>query len=199
MASLSATERQRHAAYRRPADQRRFLVARGALRQLLGHWLDLAPAAVSIEVGSHGKPHSAGAPPFNLSHSGDLILLAFHHGVEVGVDVEQVKRDLDWSAIATRVFPPAQVAALEALPQEARVWGFFTAWCRLEALLKARGEGLAGLDELRQREWAGAGTSGAAVWDVAAPPGYAAAAALRSPLKVPGAGAARGRRPSPPV
>jgi 4'-phosphopantetheinyl transferase len=104
--SLSAAERQRLDALRQPADRERFLLGRGALRRLLGAWLALPPAAVPIEVGPHGKPGCPGGPEFNLSHSGDLILLALHPSRPVGVDVEQARPDLDWRPIARRVLPP---------------------------------------------------------------------------------------------
>jgi 4'-phosphopantetheinyl transferase len=181
LATLSATERQRHAAYRRLADQQRFLVARAALRQLLGHWLERPPAAVAIVTGPHGKPRCAGAPGFNLSHSGELILLAFHSVGEVGVDVERARPDLDWRPIAERVFPPARTAALAGLPSEAQAGAFLRAWCRLEARLKARGVGLAGLEQLRQADLpsgAVAALGSEVLWDVAVPAGYGAAVAL---------------------
>ncbi|MEB3317496.1 MAG: 4'-phosphopantetheinyl transferase superfamily protein [Cyanobacteriota bacterium] len=195
LATLSASERQRHAAYCRLADQQRFLVARAALRQLLGQWLEQPPAAVDIMAGPYGKPRCAGAPGFNLSHSGDLILLAFHGAVEVGVDVERARPELDWRPIAQRVFPPAQAAALTALPPQAQAGAFLRAWCRLEAQLKARGLGLAGLDQLRQAalsEGAVAALgSEEVIWDVAVPAGYAAAAAL-APTQGPSGGGGRG-------
>jgi hypothetical protein len=46
---------------------------------------------------------------------------------------------------------------------------FLVAWCRLEAGLKARGLGLAGLGEP---------SAGLALWDVVVPAGYRAAVAL---------------------
>jgi 4'-phosphopantetheinyl transferase len=195
LATLSIAERQRHAAYRHRADQERFLVARAALRQLLGHWLERSPAAVPIEVGPHGKPRCADAPEFNLSHSGDLILLAFHGGGAVGVDVERARPDLHWRPIARRVLPPAEAAALAALPAEDQAGAFLRAWCRLEARLKARGEGLAGLERLRQPEHAAAALArlgSEPLWDVIVPPGYAAAAAL-SLAQGPCGGGGRGR------
>lgn len=203
LASLSAPERQRHAAFLRPADQARFLLGRAALRQLLGHWLEQPPAAVAIEAGPHGKPRCAGAPAFNLSHSGDLILLAFHSHGEVGVDVERARPDLDWHPVARRVFAPGDVAALESLPGAEQAMAFLQAWCRLEARLKARGEGLAGLERLRQPEAGGpslaAGTGSAgSLWDVAVPPGYGAAAALAGRLTGPAAVAGGACHPSPP-
>ncbi|MEB3333909.1 MAG: 4'-phosphopantetheinyl transferase superfamily protein [Cyanobacteriota bacterium] len=197
---LSAAERQRHAALRQQDDRERYLVGRVALRDLLGHWLERPPAAVSIEIGPHGKPACAGAPAFNLSHSGDLILLAFHGGDEVGVDVEQARPNLDWRPIAERVLPPAEVSALGDLPGAEQAQAFLQAWCRLEARLKALGVGLAGLEGLRSGGSGGEDSGPTRIWDVAVPPGHAAAVALAAGgagLKGPPAATAGAGRPNP--
>lgn len=146
LAGLSAAERQRHGAYRRPADQARFLLARAGLRQLLGHWLGRAPRAIAIEADLRGKPRctNPGAPAFNGSHSGELILLAFHTTAAVGVDVEQARPHVPWEPIAERCLSPGEVAELRALPLAEQASAFLGAWCRLEAQVKATGVGLAG-------------------------------------------------------
>ena len=101
-ASLAPVEKQRWEALRLPEDRERFLRGRGALRRLLGACRDETPEAVPIGVGPHGKPCCAGGPEFNLSHSGDLILLALHRERPVGVDVEQLRPGLAWRPIARR-------------------------------------------------------------------------------------------------
>ena len=200
-ASLAEAEQQRFSAYRLAADRERFLLGRGGLRRILGLWLGLAPEAVHLETGPHGKPHCPGGPAFNLSHSGELILLAVHASRPVGVDVERLRPALDWRAIAGRMLPERERRALEALPEAERPEAFLAAWCRLEARLKACGDGLAGLERLRGQDdlthgAARNGTEAAALpgdpdrriggsaapreqlWDVAVPTGYRAAVAL---------------------
>jgi 4'-phosphopantetheinyl transferase len=201
LATLSAEERQRHGRYRRPEDRARFLWGRGGLRHLLGAWLDLPPAAIPIALGPQGKPTcpAPGAPAFNLSHSGDLLLLGFHACRAVGVDVERMRPHLDWLPVARRVLMPAEVAALQALPQAEQASAFLAVWCQLEAQLKARGVGLAGLEALRAGDPTFAALSSTALWTVAVPPGYAAAAALHTPLKAQVEEGAGVCRPSPPA
>ncbi len=185
-ASLAPAEVQRWEALRLPEDRERFLRGRGALRRLLGAWRDEPPEAVPIGVGAHGKPCCAGGPEFNLSHSGDLILLAVHQQRPVGVDVEQLRPGLVWRPIAQRVLPPAEWQALEvqwpsletlagaadSAEEAEAAEAFLAAWCRLEARLKAQGLGLAGLGQ--------PATAAVELWDVAVPPGYRAALALAS-------------------
>lgn len=148
LACLSPDERQRREAFRRPADRERFLLGRAGLRHRLGAWLQLPPAAVPLQPGPHGKPHCPGGPEFNLSHSGDLVLLAFHAGRAVGVDVERNRPGLDWRPIARRSLPAERRQRLESLAATAQPRAFLLEWCRLEADLKALGTGLAGLEAL---------------------------------------------------
>ncbi|MEB3306450.1 MAG: 4'-phosphopantetheinyl transferase superfamily protein [Cyanobacteriota bacterium] len=197
LASLSAEERQRHRSYLRPADQARFLQARAGLRQLLGHWLGRPPTAIAIEADSRGKPRCChpGAPAFNGSHSGNLILLAFHATAEVGVDVEQARPHLPWEPIAERCLSPAEVAELRALPLAEQANGFLAAWCRLEARVKASGVGLGGAAEQSPPD--GAPRPALRLWDVQVPAHYRAAAALLATPRAPVEAGAGLCRPSP--
>jgi len=142
MDALSPAERVRFEAYRRPEDKQRFLLARGALRQLLGLVLGVSPAQAVLTQGPHGKPFCAGGPEFSISHSGEMVTLALHATLPVGVDVEAPRDDLDWAPIARRMFEAAEIAEIEALPQQLRPAKFRVRWCRLEAELKAGGWGI---------------------------------------------------------
>ena len=79
---------------------------------------------------------------FNLSHSGCWALCAAASTQAVGVDVEQVRPDVEALDIAGRVFSPAEINALQALSGEARTRAFFQCWTQKEALVKALGKGL---------------------------------------------------------
>lgn len=172
-ASLSPAEHQRHAGYRLVADRDRFLLGRGLVRDVLGRWLHIAPADVAIELGPHGKPHCPGGPEFNVSHSGDLILLALHPSRPVGVDVEQHRPGIDWPPIARRVFSSAQVEALQQRPSAEHGQAFLQGWCLLEAGLKANGLGFAGHGVASAME-----QPPLRRWSLALPAGYCGALAL---------------------
>ena len=184
-ASLSCLEQRRLSAYRLAADKERFLLGRGSLRRLLGLWLGLPPEAVPLETGPRGKPHCACGPAFNLSHSGDLILLAAHASRAVGVDVERLRPSLHWQAIANRMLPPPERQALAAFPERQRPEAFLAAWCRLEARLKAHGTGLVARErlgaEVESAPLSAAWARAEPLWDVAVPEGYRAAVALAPP------------------
>lgn len=142
---LSADERQRAERFHFQHHREQFVLARGALRDLLGRYLGQPAGALGFRYGTHGKPALAWPASelcFNLSHSHELALIAVARGRELGVDVEQCAPMRDQAAVARQVFADAELQALAALPEELRSAGFFNAWTRKEALIKAHGEGL---------------------------------------------------------
>jgi 4'-phosphopantetheinyl transferase len=128
-------------------DRKRFVLARGMLRELLGTYLLIAPTEIRLRYGIHGKP-AVDAPTggslleFNLSHSNNIAVYAFSWGRELGIDVEQFRPDIARAEIARRYFSMREIAELNALPPELRTEGFFLCWTRKEAYIKAKGEGL---------------------------------------------------------
>jgi|SRR5947209_391557 len=139
---LNPAERARAGRYRRPDDARRFSVARGWLRHVLGDVCATAPADVVLADGP-GKPRLSepAGPRFNLAHAGDLALIAVAEQ-EVGVDVEHVDSGpagLEATALACT---PSEAVALDGLPVDQRAAAFLRLWTAKEAYLKATGDGL---------------------------------------------------------
>jgi 4'-phosphopantetheinyl transferase len=145
MELLSSDEQLRAGRFHFERDRRRFIVARGVLRMLLGNHLDIAPAAVAFGYTQHGKPfviNPASQIHFNLSHSGERALIALSISRELGVDIEDLNREIDYSELATRFFAPRECAALMRIAESNRKRAFVTCWTRKEALVKAMGGGL---------------------------------------------------------
>ncbi|MCI0572972.1 MAG: 4'-phosphopantetheinyl transferase superfamily protein, partial [Myxococcaceae bacterium] len=144
---LVATEQARAARFLLERDRRRFIVTRATLRRLLGDLLALPPREVHVVEGAYGKPALApahgSAIHFNVSHSGDLSLLGFTLGSELGLDLEEERSDLDVHGMAQVVFSPAEQGALAALEPSARQEAFFRLWALKEAVIKAEGWGFA--------------------------------------------------------
>jgi len=141
---LTDDERARAARYRRDADRAGFIVARARLRAVLGRACGLAPAELRFAYGAHGKPWLPAHPAlrFNLTHAGEVGLVAVATGCEVGVDVEATNRRGDLDAVAATFFSSAERLALAGLAGSARSAAILRCWCRKEAYLKARGDGL---------------------------------------------------------
>jgi 4'-phosphopantetheinyl transferase len=125
----------------------RYIAAHGLLRRVLSGYLGVAPTEIRFGHARHGKPYLVGEVQldlrFNLSHSGDRMLVAVAVGRDVGVDLELVGRDRDFAGIARHFFSPNEVAALTALPERERRAAFYRCWTRKEAYIKACGTGLA--------------------------------------------------------
>jgi 4'-phosphopantetheinyl transferase len=140
---LSDEERTRADRFLFPQHRDRFAVGRGVLRQVLGGCRRQAPESLRFEYGPQGKPSLADDDlRFNLSHAAGLALLALGRGVTLGVDVEDAERTVDHEGVGRRFFSPAEHEVLMALPEGQRRQGFFNAWTRKEAFIKAKGGGL---------------------------------------------------------
>lgn len=141
---LSAAERERAARFVFVRDRDRYLAAHAALRRLLADRTGTSPAALRLATGAHGKPFLE-APAhcsFNLSHSGDLALVALAPDGEIGVDVELLRPVPDATALAERHYTPAEREALAGTATAGRDLAFLIGWTRKEACLKAIGSGL---------------------------------------------------------
>ena len=140
---LANDERARAARFHFPCDRVRFVVGRGMLRSLLAGYVGVDGAQLQFRYGRERKPALVGEGPyFNLAHSGATALFAFSPSFDVGVDVELVGSELEGDRIAERFFSPAEIEALQAVPDEDRSVAFLACWTRKEAFLKARGDGL---------------------------------------------------------
>lgn len=149
--TLSADECARADRFRFARDRRSFVITRGALRCLLGGKLGVSPPVIRFHYGSAGKPSiaepaSGAGLHFNVSHSGNLALIALTRAGDIGIDVEPVRDLPDWEGIAELVFDAGEVALLRSFDEPMRVQAFFPAWTRKEAIAKARGTGLGGAE-----------------------------------------------------
>jgi 4'-phosphopantetheinyl transferase len=141
---LAPDERDRAARFSFDHLRHSFVLAHGALRILLGRYLNTPPARIQFKYGPKGKPALAPLAPlgFNASHSGGLVVFAFTRGCEIGIDLEQIHPIEDMRDIADRFFCPEEAAELMTIPVNQRERAFFLCWTRKEAYIKAIGDGL---------------------------------------------------------
>lgn len=150
---LTAEEIARALRYRKKQDQYNFLLARTAVRKLLGRYYNVAPKILHIQTGRYKKPFIL-APQqnkkqihFNISHSENRVWVAFAL-TPLGVDVEKIPAKLP-IAILENVFSVREIEIIKrsATPQVE----FTKLWTRKEACLKATGQGL--IDDLTSIEF----------------------------------------------
>jgi 4'-phosphopantetheinyl transferase len=134
---------------------------------------------------------------FNLSHSGDIVLIALAAGGELGVDVERIRHLENFEQISADFFSPKEVRELRRLPASRAQVAFYACWTRKEAILKAKGVGLSlalnrfdvPVDPVLQDPWPAVHITGDhedewRVSDLNVGPEYAAAIATRQPSPV---------------
>lgn len=141
---LDDIERQRAARLRFEYDRIRFVAARAALRSILGGILGRSPKQLIFQLGSHGKPslRETQGLEFNMSHSGDLALVAVSRNEPVGVDIEVSRQMPRARELARRYLHPDEIRTIETVPPDSRSPVFLTCWTRKEAVLKSTGAGL---------------------------------------------------------
>jgi 4'-phosphopantetheinyl transferase len=181
--SLSQAERSRAARLRFDRERRRFIVARGLLRELLAERLDVPPESIEFVYSREGKPALAerfarSGWRFNLSHCEELAVYAFSRAGEVGVDVEAVHAIAEADAIAARVFSRREHEAYRAAAPSERPAAFFRCWTRKEALAKALGAGFSAPPE--SLDTARAKRSGWRLESFLPRPGFIAALAVQT-------------------
>jgi 4'-phosphopantetheinyl transferase len=144
---LSSDEMRRALRFHFARDRQRFIASRALLRIILAAYLGTDPTDLTFSYSDKEKPflappHADSGFKFNVSHSGGIALLAFARLRDIGVDVEQVRRDFDVESLAQRFFSAREQAQIVALPAEERVDAFYRCWTRKEAYIKATGDGL---------------------------------------------------------
>jgi 4'-phosphopantetheinyl transferase len=139
---LTPDETERGNRFYQQKDRNRFIISRGILRHILGRYLNQEPAAVEFRTGKNKKPYVINSAQlnlqYNLSHSGDAILLAVSDSA-IGADVEFINYDFGFTEVLDDNFSIDEVAYIKGNESAER---FFRIWTRKEALTKATAQGL---------------------------------------------------------
>lgn len=144
--ALPDDEQARFAKYKHTLSAHEFLAGRLLVRGWLSAATGRAPRDWRLVEGRYGRPEIASpatALRFNVAHSGGVVACVLTDGREAGVDVEDLGRRELSPDLWRRYCAPAEVADIEARPEEERHRRFLTFWTLKEAYLKARGLGIA--------------------------------------------------------
>lgn len=143
---LQPDELERHARFASRQTAATWLATRACLRFLLSRYLKEPVRSLMIETAQNGKPFVSNHFQicFNVSHSADIAVIAISDR-DIGIDVEHLERRVDSAAVLRRFFSPAEQASYAQYQPADPRRTFFRGWTRKEAVLKATGEGIAGL------------------------------------------------------
>jgi 4'-phosphopantetheinyl transferase len=128
--------------YRNMADRKARLLARLILKACLER--DGSGDLIHAwRKDSHHKPHIDQWKPFNISHSGDMVIFSYG-ALPNGIDVEEMRK-ADYLDLMRYFHEEEQLAITGAADKQK---AFYEIWVRKEAFLKATGVGMAmGLHE----------------------------------------------------
>jgi 4'-phosphopantetheinyl transferase len=145
--TLAPDELARAARFRFERDATRFIMARGWLRRILGAATGTRPSAVAFSYGLQGRPDFSDAlrksdVSFNVSHSAELAAIAVSAGHRVGIDIEEIREQIELEPIVKSHFSERERAEVLSLDSRSRIETFHRIWTRKEAYLKAIGEGV---------------------------------------------------------
>lgn len=105
----------------------------------LAKYLNLSPKHILIEDGKYGKP-CLNLPAldidFNISHSGEYLVMIIGKNCKVGIDIEEIDYSINAKELAPQIFNVQECKLIAD-----NVDNFFVLWSKKEALLKALGYG----------------------------------------------------------
>ncbi|MBN7810761.1 4'-phosphopantetheinyl transferase superfamily protein [Algoriphagus sp. H41] len=139
---LVEAEQKRSDSYVRQEDRNRYVLGKIYLKKLLSSYLKTDPSELEFKYSDQQKPTLENFPwvHFNVSHSGDYIIIGFANKWSVGVDIEQMTPNVDLYNMIINCMSSTEVSVI--LNSEMPRQMFYKYWTRKEALLKGLGIGL---------------------------------------------------------
>jgi len=144
---LSSEEKERSERFKFYKHRKAFIASHGFMHTVLASYIDTNANEIEFSQTEFGKPslidiQNKNNIQFNLSHSGNMAILAVCKQHSLGIDVEFAERKVDWRGISKRFFTPNEQQQLDKLTEEEQRQAFFQIWTRKEAHMKVTGQGL---------------------------------------------------------
>lgn len=140
---LNPEERARANRFYFDRHKRRFSLARASMRIILARYLNIPPERLEFTFNNFGKPEvlNSAKLQFNISHTGDLALLAVGKKFPMGIDIEHYSAR-PYEGIAKSLFSEQEYEGFIKAPKALKPALFFHIWTQKEAFIKACGLGL---------------------------------------------------------
>ncbi len=142
---LSENEIKRSDGFKNKMARTTYLCSRLVMRMLFSSYLKQPAVELKFNTTPQGKPFLDGGSTnlkFNLSHSGNLVLLAVSPSIELGIDLEKHRTLPDWEKIAHKVFDANWIQQLKQHQHPEKA--FISRWTEFEARQKLQGAGIFG-------------------------------------------------------
>ncbi|WP_296700649.1 4'-phosphopantetheinyl transferase superfamily protein [Algoriphagus sp.] len=126
----------------REEDRNRYVLSKICLKKLIANYLKINPEDIEFRTLELNKPVLASHSnlEFNISHSGDFIIIGITKRFSLGVDIEFMDAKVDLYNLIYNTMSSLEVSSIlnSGSPREM----FYKHWTRKEALLKGIGIGL---------------------------------------------------------
>jgi 4'-phosphopantetheinyl transferase len=145
LAILDNKEKQQAQRFKFNKDRNCLICSHAILRILLSKYLACVPKSITYEYNQYGKPmlsNNNNKLHFNLSHSHQKAIIAITKDNPIGIDIEYMQTKQSLAEIAKRFFAAQEYHEYKQLPNKQKIHGFYNAWTRKEAFVKAIGEGI---------------------------------------------------------
>ncbi len=146
---LTESEQKRYRRFYFDRHRKQLLLGRYLTRSVLSQYTeDIAPVQWRFLENDYGKPfidpsQNSDSLFFNLSHSGNRLVLAVARHEFIGVDIERSDKQRRVAKISDRFFSRQEVIDLLTLDDGLQLNRFYELWTLKEAYIKACGLGLA--------------------------------------------------------
>ncbi|MBF9232853.1 4'-phosphopantetheinyl transferase family protein [Microvirga alba] len=153
--TAGGAERRHAARLRRESDRLAYRIGHGGLRLAMAEECGFPPEEIRLETTPAGKPFVPGGPFFNLSHAGDMTLVAVSRTFDVGLDIERLAAPSDGAGSLSAALADEDEGLLASL-SEIREHAETILWSIKEAALKLTGEVMVDPRHLAvTRQWGG--------------------------------------------
>lgn len=142
--ALSPDELERANKLKFPKDREHFILRRYQLCLILSKYCGCQPHELMFRYNSYKKPFiympEFKGVKFNMSFSGDLMLVGLSKQNDLGIDIEKVHEMHDLENIAVENFSLQELKYLNGTLDKTNT--FFKIWTRKESFIKATGKGM---------------------------------------------------------
>ena len=142
---LSNEEKLKSSKFKFQGDKNHFIITHVFLRIILSKYLETEASLLEFKYGENNKPYlgqCSSKCSFNISKTKDLAVVAIGTSGKVGVDIERIEPDFDYSEIIVNYFSQKEQESIKSSLENIANTQFFYLWTRKEALVKALGVGL---------------------------------------------------------
>jgi 4'-phosphopantetheinyl transferase len=142
--ALSEEDKRRAARFKIDQDRRRFILGRWILGFCLREFMEYPAGPLSLILTLWGRPMLTEREDihFSISHSNELVGVALSIKTLIGLDIEEISRQIHLDELAEKILAPSDLQAFKTIQDSDKRAAFFQSWTGKECYFKAKGTGI---------------------------------------------------------